>query len=162
MEEEEDGESGNEDGHAEVTSGLKKGRKRWRGKGAGDDEDIWAHIAPKASSGEAHGDKEIGAGLVGLHDVVQAPPRFMKVPREKFQAPGKGATKKGVIGLKRQAELGDARREVIDAYRALMKDNGRVGDRTKHSVLTQNLAGKQGKESIPYSQTMMALDDPTT
>ena len=127
MEEREDGEIGNEQGYAEVASGRKKRKKRKAGEGAGEDEDIWAHIAPKPLSAAGDGGKEVGAGLVGLHDVVQAPPRFIKVPREKFRAPEKGEMKKGGIGLKRQAELGEARRKVIDAYRALMRENGRAG-----------------------------------
>ncbi|KAL8823909.1 MAG: hypothetical protein Q9191_005456 [Dirinaria sp. TL-2023a] len=125
VEEQEDYESENEDGHAEAANGKKKGKKRRIRKGASD-EDIWAHIAPKHSSADRDGGKEVGAGLVGLHDVVEAPPRFAKAPREKFRVSFEGGPKKGGIGLKRQAELGEARREVIGAYRALMKEKGRT------------------------------------
>ena len=131
IEEQEDDENGDLDGFAEVVNGRKKGKKRRIGEGAAEEGDIWAHIAPKTllGGGADEGVKKTGAGLVGLHDVVQAPPRFMKLPRQKFRGRGEEGINKGAIGLKRQAELGEARREVIDAYRALMKENGKAAER---------------------------------
>jgi len=63
----------------------------------------------------------------GLHDVVQAPPELVK-PKEKFK------TKRGakvdvanipnaVGSLKKREELSEARKEVIERYRAMMKGN---------------------------------------
>ncbi|KAK5721254.1 hypothetical protein LTR17_014716 [Elasticomyces elasticus] len=62
----------------------------------------------------------------GLHDVVTAPPTMKVVPRERFKVkegakvevsnvPGKAGS------LKRREELGEARRDVIERYRAMMK-----------------------------------------
>ncbi|KAK5704037.1 hypothetical protein LTR97_003050 [Elasticomyces elasticus] len=62
----------------------------------------------------------------GLHDVVTAPPTMKVVPRERFKVkegarvevqnvPGKAGS------LKRREELGEARRNVIERYRAMMK-----------------------------------------
>lgn len=55
--------------------------------------------------------------MVGLHDVVLAPPKFDKVPKVKV---GVGdVVKKG--GLKKQVEMGEARRSVIEGYRQMMR-----------------------------------------
>ncbi|KAG7002421.1 hypothetical protein G7Y79_00027g061130 [Physcia stellaris] len=108
----EDIESGDE---FPATSKSKKGKKAGRkGNDGGTDEsegDIWASIAAKRSEMEA-----AGGGLVGVHDVVLAPPKLIKTPREKFKmSSGKG------LGLKRQAEISEARMEVVEGYRALMR-----------------------------------------
>lgn len=94
--------------------GGKKGGKR---KEEEEEEgDLWAGIAAKPLQRE-------GGGLVGLHDVVLAPPKLKKVTREGFRVGGGG--KGAGLGLKRQVELGDARRRVVEGYRALMKQRGR-------------------------------------
>lgn len=61
----------------------------------------------------------------GLHDVVQAPPTFKAVPKEKFKV--KNGAKVNVENipssagsLKRREELSEARQEVIERYRAMM------------------------------------------
>ncbi|KAK5684100.1 hypothetical protein LTS10_003964 [Elasticomyces elasticus] len=62
----------------------------------------------------------------GLHDVVTAPPTMKVIPKERFKVkegakvdvnnvPGKAGS------LKRREELGEARRDVIERYRAMMK-----------------------------------------
>ena len=62
----------------------------------------------------------------GLHDVVQAPPTFKAIPKEKFKV--RNGAKVDVAdvptaagSLKRREELGEARREVIERYRAMIK-----------------------------------------
>jgi hypothetical protein len=91
------------------------GGKRARAIGESDDKegDIWASLKEK------RGQKP------KLNDVVQAPPELVK-PKEKFK-PIRGArvdvsnvpNKSG--SLMKREELGDARREVIERYRAMMK-----------------------------------------
>lgn len=113
-EEAEELESGDELPPASKAKKSKKtGRKRNCGSADEDEGDIWAAVAAKRKENEATG----GAGLVGVHDVVLAPPKLMKAPMEKFKT-GSG---KGVLGLKRQAEISEARREVVEGYRALMR-----------------------------------------
>jgi hypothetical protein len=92
-----------------------QGGKRSRAIGESDDKegDIWASLKEK------RGQKP------KLNDVVQAPPELVK-PKEKFK-PIRGArvdvsnvpNKSG--SLMKREELGDARREVIERYRAMMK-----------------------------------------
>ena len=97
------------------------------------DDDPWALIVAKRlenSSTTASGPRS--GGLVGLHDVVLAPPKFSKVPKEKnitgntdirrtwhVKSP---LEKDSTIGLKRQEELGEARRSVVDSYRRMMNE----------------------------------------
>ena len=80
-----------------------------------DDDDPWAHI--QATRTEEVNGKSTG-GLIGLHDVVLAPPKFSKLPKDK----GNTMIKSGTTGLKRQAELSEARARVINSYRQMMKD----------------------------------------
>lgn len=91
------------------------GRKR-RAIGESNDKegDIWAEL--KAKRGQK----------AKISDVVQAPPELVK-PKEKFK-PIRGA-KVDVANvpvasgsLKKREELGDARREVIERYRAMMRE----------------------------------------
>ena len=79
-----------------------------------DTEDIWAHIKGKRI--EDDGEKAT-SGLIGLHDVVQAPPSFSKPPRSRndpsqYQKFG---------GLKQKFELSHARTSVVEGYRQMMK-----------------------------------------
>ncbi|KAK4692761.1 hypothetical protein P7C71_g4509, partial [Lecanoromycetidae sp. Uapishka_2] len=100
----------------------KSGKKKRGGPGNGqrddDDEDPWAHIQAKPIDEVAS-----RAGLVGLHDVVLAPPKFSKVPRGKKDL----NIGKGEGGLKRQAELAEARRSVVEGYRQMMSQK-RISD----------------------------------
>jgi hypothetical protein len=92
-----------------------QGGKRSRAIGESDDKegDIWASLKEK------RGQKP------KFNDVAQAPPELVK-PKEKFK-PIRGAkvdvanvpNKSG--SLMKREELGDARREVIERYRAMMK-----------------------------------------
>ena len=121
------GEDGLDELSKTTKNGKSKGGKRKRKRSDhgedvvnDDDDDPWAHLAFKrreenearTASGSAAG------GLVGLHDVVSAPPRFSKVPREK----GKLEINKAGGGLKRQQELSEARMTVIEGYRQMMRE----------------------------------------
>ena len=125
LEEEDDEDESEVDGHGlddiikRAKKGKRKGRKGSRG-GAdkytaedSDDDDPWAHIKTKRIEEASENTR---GGLVGLHDVVQAPPKFSKVPKGKENL--KIGQESG--GLKRQAELSEARKGVIDGYRQMM------------------------------------------
>jgi len=65
----------------------------------------------------------------GLHDVVLAPPTLKVVPKEKFKiregARVQVADVPAAAGsLKRREELGEARRDVIERYREIMRGGG--------------------------------------
>ena len=77
-------------------------------------EDLWRDV--KAKKREKAEGREKQRGLVGLHDVVQAPPRF-----KKRAATNDESVKVKHGGLKKQRELSDARKSVIEGYRAMMK-----------------------------------------
>lgn len=111
-EEEGDLESGDE-----VVGKSRKKRKHNKGDKE-DEDDPWAAVAAKRSN------TDVGSGgLVGLHDVVLAPPKLAQAPREKFRVKdGKGE----VIGVRRAAELNEARRNVVEGYRTLMREKGRT------------------------------------
>ena len=109
-----------------ATKGKRKGgKKKRRGNNQDgeidDDDDPWAHIAAKRlEENDAKAAAGSGSGLVGLHDVVLAPPRF-KVPNGK----GTLSFKYGAGGLKRQQELSEARMTVVDGYRQMMREKRR-------------------------------------
>lgn len=134
---------GGVNGNGKAGRKVKAKRKSKRRKGLAetdniedvDDDDPWAVIAAKRlekSSTTASGPRSGSGGLVGLHDVVLAPPKFSKVPKEKPRIGNTGigsarhirsASKKGsTIGLKRQQELGEARRSVVETYRRMMNE----------------------------------------
>lgn len=109
-----------------------KGKKGRRGKRDGEqEEDIWAAVGAKRGD---NNEREMemgngrGKGLVGLHDVVLAPPKFAKAPMEKFKVRGQ-VGRGGVMGLKRQGELSEARKWVVEGYRALMRKKSGDGVR---------------------------------
>lgn len=98
----------------QLPDGKKAKRKRMVGEQGGDDDDPWAELKAKRDRPK------------GLHDVVQAPPNFKALPKEKFKV--RNGAKVDVANipstagsLKRREELSDARREVIERYRAMMK-----------------------------------------
>ena len=93
----------------------KKGKRKGGGAEEGEEEgDIWAGIkAKRIEVLDGQG------GLVGLHDVVQAPPKLLKIKEKNssdFGKIGKGG------GLKRIGELSEARKGVMQGYRALMRE----------------------------------------
>lgn len=101
-----------------LSSNRKAKRKKVVGETAGsDDEDPWAQLKSKRETPK------------GLHDVVQAPPTFRTVPKEKFKVRnGAGVRVENVPGtagsLKRREELGETRMEVIERYRKMMGKGG--------------------------------------
>ena len=116
------------DGLSKTTkNGKSKGAKRKRNRGDhgegvvnDDDDDPWAHLAAKRrEENDARTASGSGAGgLVGLHDVVSAPPRISSVPRERENV----KISKAGGGLKRQQELSEARMTVIEGYRQMMRE----------------------------------------
>jgi len=101
-------------GDAAGVPGKRSGRRVRTGMAGGDDGDPWAVL--KASR-ERPG---------GLHDVVQAPPSFKRLPREVFKVRD-GArvdvanVPRSAGSLRRREELGDTRKSIIESYRAMMK-----------------------------------------
>ena len=102
-------------------NGRKNNRRKTRQGSETDDEDPWAKVGQSRVSDVGRG------GLVGLHDVVQAPPNFTSVPQKKFRVL-EGAkvdvlNVPGNVGsLRRREELGVSRRSVVDGYRQMMKE----------------------------------------
>jgi hypothetical protein len=91
-----------------------KRRQRMIGEQGGKDDDPWAELKLRRDQPK------------GLHDVAQAPPSFQRLPREKFKVKNGAQVDVANIpaasgSLKRREELSDARREVIERYRAMMK-----------------------------------------
>lgn len=118
-----------EDGHVKWKVDIdpeQTGTKKKKGKGKGKkrkmlgevedgDEDPWAKL--KRDRGEVK---------AGLNDVVQAPPTFSKVPKEKFKVSGARVevdnVPKASGSLRRREELGEVRKSVVEGYRQMMKE----------------------------------------
>jgi len=117
---------GEEGGAPVVPDGV--GRTKGKGGREDEEEDPWAELARRRKVEEREQlAQRGGGGLVGLHDVVLAPPRFQKVPGEKFKV--KDGAKVAVLdipgaagSLRRREELGQARKSVVEGYRAMMKE----------------------------------------
>lgn len=88
--------------------------------GNDNDENPWSIIALKRAS-----QVNKPTGLVGLHDVVLAPPKLL-TPKQTLRDSSTRA-KPFVGGLRRQEELGEARKRVVEGYRQMMKERGRAG-----------------------------------
>ena len=125
--EEEDEETGNGQ-RLSLAAGGKKSKKGKRrkiiGKEGGDEDDPWAVL--KAARNNK------SSGLVGLHDVVQAPPQFSKVPKEKFRVKNGARVDVADVpsaagSLRRREELGQARRSVVEGYRKMMQGKRKEG-----------------------------------
>jgi len=105
-----------------VKPGKNKKAKKKRAVGEVEDgeNDPWARI--KRDRGEVK---------VGLNDVVQAPPTFTKVPKEKFKVRGARVEVEDVPkasgSLRRREELGEVRKSVVEGYRQMMKDRAKAG-----------------------------------
>ncbi|KAF2742037.1 hypothetical protein M011DRAFT_482004 [Sporormia fimetaria CBS 119925] len=91
-----------------------KGKKRLVvGEVDVDEEDPWEALKKKREQRK------------GLHDVVQAPPEFDRVPREIFKVKNGARVNVGNVpqsagSLRRREELGEERLTIIDTYRKLM------------------------------------------
>lgn len=103
-----------------------------------DEADPWAAVARKRAelvTNPTSTGRSRGQGLVGLHDVVLAPPKLANMTRLKTKPriQGSGAESSRIIpppvgGLRRQAELSAARREVIEGYRRMMQERREGGE----------------------------------
>lgn len=100
---------------------TKKGKRKRDGAEDSEEHDIWASIKAKPISS-----LDPQRGLVGLHDVVQAPPKLTKGKMKVREDSGSGFGKIGNGGMKREGELREARRGVVEGYRVLMRE-GREG-----------------------------------
>ncbi|KAI4112067.1 MAG: hypothetical protein LQ339_000074 [Xanthoria mediterranea] len=86
--------------------------------------DPWAVVAANRKREQEAKEKGEGkGGLVGLHDVVLAPPKFTKAPTKKVHVAD--VVRKG--GLKRQVELSEARISVMEGYRRMMRERREEG-----------------------------------
>jgi hypothetical protein len=101
----------------------RKGKKKGKGKKSkvigevnDGDDDPWAAIAKARDEGPR-----------SLNDVVQAPPQFSKLPKEKFKVRGARVNVEDVPkasgSLRRREELVAVRKSVVEGYRQMMKDN---------------------------------------
>ena len=106
----------------DARKGGKKGkgkRKKTLGEVDDGDDDPWRQILAKR-----------GEQKVGLNDVVQAPPTFTKVPREKFKVRGARVeiddVPKASGSFRRREELGEVRKSVVEGYRHMMKDKAKA------------------------------------
>lgn len=100
-----------------------KARKKGKGKKSNvigevndGEDDPWAAIARSRNEEPKR-----------LNDVVQAPPDFTKLPKEKFKVRGAKVyvedVPKASGSLRRREELVEIRRSVVEGYRQMMKDN---------------------------------------
>ena len=101
------------------TLSLSKRKRKGNTSYESDDEDPWASIA-KARQGQDT------KGLVGLHDVVEAPPVFTRIPKERLKA--KNVARANVLdipgaagSLRRREELSYVRKSTVEAYREMME-----------------------------------------
>ncbi len=98
----------------------KKGKKKEvLGEVEDGEDDPWAKIK-----------RDRGEEKAGLNDVVQAPPTFTRVPREKFKVRGArvevGDVPKASGSLRRREELGEVRKSVVEGYRQMMKGRAKA------------------------------------
>lgn len=138
-------------GHAKAKKKKKNRGTQQPARGSDfDDADPWAAIARKRAEHTTNTTSTgRGRGLIGLHDVVLAPPKLPSMLRAKIRA-GDGAgggagaggpgsepesgRKSGPVvrpfapGLRRQAELSAARREVVEGYRRMMRERRGEGE----------------------------------
>ncbi|KAG8530291.1 uncharacterized protein KY384_004793 [Bacidia gigantensis] len=98
-----------EGGVARVKRKGKRGREK--------EDDPWRELEARKKEEAAKKERHGNAGLAGIHDVVQAPPKLSRAMREGHGLPGR--SKKG--GMKERVEMSEARRSVIEGYRAMMR-----------------------------------------
>lgn len=93
--------------------GKGKNKKKVRGEIDDGNDDPWEQLKRNRAEAKA-----------GLHDVAQAPPTFSRVPKAKFRALGARVevddVPKASGSLRRREELGEERKSVVEAYRAMM------------------------------------------
>ena len=91
-----------------------KSKKKRKGRALGEidnnEEDPWAVLKQRREAPK------------GVFDVVQAPPRFEKIPREIFKGVNVNDVPKNAGSLRRREQLGEARANIIKSYRSMMAD----------------------------------------
>ncbi|KAF2138655.1 uncharacterized protein K452DRAFT_255400 [Aplosporella prunicola CBS 121167] len=103
-----------EDKNAPEQKSKKKGkRKRQIGEVDDKDDDPWAVLKAKRDEPK------------GINDIVQAPPTFNVIPKEKFKVKNGAKVRVDNIpnsagSLRRREELGATRQSIIDSYREMM------------------------------------------
>ena len=118
-------------------------RKKRRKAGIDVDEegDIWAHLGKETHESDQvrekkptktaaiavfNGKSNRSKGIIGIHDVVSAPPRISNTLKSKLSASMPHDDVRHIEGgLKREAELSQARRQIIEGYREMMRGKGR-------------------------------------
>lgn len=105
-----------EDKTSEIPVKGKKGKRRKLvGEQGDDDRDPWEVL--KANREQPK----------GLHDVVQEPPQFTRIPKEKFKVKNGARVQVSEVpnaagSLRRREELGETRKSIIESYRKLMDE----------------------------------------
>ena len=122
-------------------SKTKKSRKAKSGKDGDEDDDDndddsddpWAKINAAARAEQRSR---------SLHDVVQAPPDFTVRPTERFKKRAREShvvvanVPKSAGSLRKREDLGAAREDVLEAYRAMMQDKRRGGHVAEDAPVT--------------------------
>ncbi len=104
-----------------------KGKKKGKGKKSkvlglvnDGDDDPWAALTKSRNEGPKR-----------LNDVAQAPPQFLKLPKEKFKVRGAWVNVEDVPkasgSLRRREELVEVRKSVVEGYRQMMKNKKAAG-----------------------------------
>ncbi len=84
-----------------------------------DDDDLWAHIkAVRIQGDNEKATNRSRGGLVGLHDVVLALPKWSNVTKGKKNF----NNGKDNGGMKRQVDLAEERKNIVEGYRQMMRD----------------------------------------
>ncbi|KAK3213594.1 hypothetical protein GRF29_28g398925 [Pseudopithomyces chartarum] len=119
-----------EDKTEELAEGKKgkkgrKGRKRLVVGEVDDGADEWEALRRKREAKEREEKEGRKGGIKGLHDVVQEPPTFTKVPREIFKVKNGARVNVDNVpsaagSLRKREELGAERQGIIETYRKLM------------------------------------------
>ena len=105
-----------EDKTSEIPVKGKKGKRRKLvGEQGDDDGDPWEVL--KANREQPK----------GLHDVVQEPPQFTRIPKEKFKVKNGARVQVSEVpnaagSLRRREELRETRKSIIESYRKLMDE----------------------------------------
>jgi hypothetical protein len=121
LQEAEDEAEESEDPYQEELNASRRKKKKKGNSSAVDDDDPWAALT-KARKEQA----TANGGLVGLHDVVQAPPQ-LNAPKAKFKVHNGAKVEVADVptaagSLRKREELGATRKSVVEGYRQMMKD----------------------------------------
>ncbi|KAF2087903.1 hypothetical protein K490DRAFT_73377 [Saccharata proteae CBS 121410] len=97
-----------------IPAGKKGKRKKLIGETDDGEDDPWAVLKTRRDAPK------------GINDVVQAPPTFKAIPKEKFKVRNGAKVQvadipKSAGSLARREELGETRKSIIESYRAMME-----------------------------------------